>query len=202
MPKPCGLCTHVRRGEVDPFLAQGTTFKQFRAKFRGLRNISIATWSRHRNHIPDSPAAKRLDAEATAAQDAEFNAASIVAINRRLKILAKQAEKTGRTSNAIACYVAMGRNAELLARSAPKGKDGASESPRFNIVFRGVEEVEAARLAARQVIAEQNPAFLEELDAAEIAPDVAAQAAEPPAVDDAAQKNIAVWENLGKRALN
>jgi len=197
MPKICKLCAHERRAEIDRFMLHGSSYRRFRERF-DLRSVSVYCWSRHKAHIAD-----RVEAQASEPSGADqgqafsFDASNLRGINRKLKVLAVRAEKSGRPAHAIAAYAAMSRNLETLEKFAAKRAGNAVEAPTLNVIFRTPEEVEAARVQARAAIREADPenVVLRQLEDAEAG---VLPVPEPQPQPKSKRGNLDVWADLDK----
>jgi hypothetical protein len=110
----CKICARGNVAEINKFLLQDHSYKEFAAKFQ-LKNVSIASWSRHRTrHLADSVAGMNpLGLSTTSAKN----------VVRKLMGLAGRAEKSGKIANAIAGYTAAVRAHEVLQDLVEKTKD-------------------------------------------------------------------------------
>lgn len=145
-PRICKLCKHPRVVAINKFMEHGATYAEFRKKF-GLRSINVWCWSRHKTHIAaivESP-----PSATPAPENSLLDSKKLADINKRLEILARRSEKTGRANNAIQAYSQLAKNLTTLAefnKEQAKVGAGAAPQPIFNIVFknptsRAIEEL-------------------------------------------------------------
>jgi hypothetical protein len=154
MARICALCSYPRRHTVESFMRRGLPYSQFHAKFP---QFSKSCWGRHKHHIA-ARAEAAIEADERRGNDAvPLEEKDFREINRKLRTLAVRANRAGRVPHAINAYAAISRNLEVMQRLGAKNANSELPPPVLNVYFRSVEEVELARLQARQAIAQLDP---------------------------------------------
>ena len=110
MPRPCTICTHDQREEIDKALVSGTPYRNISKRF----SVSMGALSRHRaDHLPSHLAKAQEAREVAQADDLLAQVRDLQ--TKALRILAR-AEKTGRLRTALAGIREARANLELLAK--------------------------------------------------------------------------------------
>ncbi len=119
MARTCSLCRHERRAEIDAALMAGLSNRTISKQFE----ITDSAVQRHRSHLPRALAPANRAAEVTRADSLLEKLAEIESAARRI---AAQAEAAEDHRSAIAAIRELIRLAELLARLRGELKAGAT----------------------------------------------------------------------------
>jgi hypothetical protein len=147
----CGICAAANRQTVEAFMRRGLPWSKFHAKFP---KFTHSQWGRHKHHIA-ARAEAVIEADERRGKGASLEEKDFREINRKLRVLAVAANRSGRVPHAINAYAAISRNLEVMQRLGAKGSD--LPAPVITVVFRSPEEVEASRLRARDEIRAVDP---------------------------------------------
>jgi hypothetical protein len=131
MPKPCSVCTHRQRDEIDSRLIAGEAITRIAKAFA----IPESNLRRHKTHLA------RVLARSEQAR-AEDLMQHILHLRDEAKRLQAAAEQRGDVRTAIAALRELTRLAELLARIA-----GDVKAPQVNVLNITVDEATARRMA-------------------------------------------------------
>jgi hypothetical protein len=114
MARPCTVCRHANRSEIDSALINGQSLRNIAKQFR----IGATAVFRHkRDHIPKTLVkAAEADAEIQEVARGEDLLEQVRDLNQRTLRILQEAEKTGDSRTALAAVREARGNAELLCK--------------------------------------------------------------------------------------
>ena len=109
MPRPCSICQHPQRSEVEQALIDGEPFRVVAARF----GTSTSTLQRHKAHLPAELVRAKQAAEVSQSDDLLQKVANLENDARRIQ---RKAEKAGDLRTAVSAIRELTRVIELLAK--------------------------------------------------------------------------------------
>ncbi len=149
MPRPCSICTHPEREEINRALVEAVPFRKISERF----GTSVTALHRHKtDHLPGKLVKAR---EALEIAEAEGLLGQVRDIHARTLAILEAVESTGEHRTALAAIREARSNLELLAKLIGE----LDESPTINILIaphvqRVIVQALEAYPSARRAVAE------------------------------------------------